>query len=136
VRRKDWGTTVGVTSFLLLGRAVAIAWLNLRVTCYIESDYFRAELEKETPKGLHFPAAHYAPIHRKGFLTAAAGRFQADNGRKALRVITVHLSGTIEAPQQDLSPRIMEVLKENPGAALGLLLRQFGEWLKKAFGGE
>jgi len=49
---------------------------------------------------------------------------------------TVHLSGTIEAPQQDLSPRIMEVLKENPGAALGLLLRQFGEWLKNAFGGE
>jgi hypothetical protein len=46
---------------------------------------------------------------------------------------TVHLSGTIEAPQQDLSPRIMEVLKENPGAALGL---QFGEWLKNAFGGE
>jgi hypothetical protein len=28
----------------------------------------------------------------------------------------------------------MEVLKENPGAALGLLLRQFGEWLKDAFG--
>ena len=48
----------------------------------------------------------------------------------------MHLSGTIEAPQQDLSPRIMEVLKENPGAALGLLLRQFGEWLKNAFGGE
>src|SRR5437868_12440358 len=47
---------------------------------------------------------------------------------------TVHLSGTTDAPQQDLSPRIMEVLKENPGAALGLLLRQFGEWLKKAFG--
>ncbi|PYK71672.1 MAG: hypothetical protein DME44_07080, partial [Verrucomicrobia bacterium] len=49
---------------------------------------------------------------------------------------TVHLSGTTDAPQQDLSPRIMEVFKENPGAALGLLLRQFGEWLKNAFGGE
>src|SRR5207249_2877773 len=47
---------------------------------------------------------------------------------------TVHLSGTTDAPQQDLSPRIIEVLKENPGAALGLLLRQFGEWLKKASG--
>jgi hypothetical protein len=49
---------------------------------------------------------------------------------------TVHLSGTTDAPQQDLSPRIMEVLKENPGAALGLMLRQFGEWLKNVFGGE
>jgi hypothetical protein len=47
---------------------------------------------------------------------------------------TVHLSGTTDAPRQDLSPRIMEVLKENPGAALGLLLRQFGEWLKNIFG--
>jgi hypothetical protein len=28
----------------------------------------------------------------------------------------------------------VEVLKENPGAALGLLFRQFGEWLKNAFG--
>jgi hypothetical protein len=49
---------------------------------------------------------------------------------------TVHLSGTTDAPQQDLSARIMEVLKENPGAALGLLLRQLGEWLKNLFGGE
>ena len=49
---------------------------------------------------------------------------------------TVHLSGTTDAPQQDLSPRIMEVLKENPGATFGLLLRQFGEWLKNVFGGQ
>jgi len=49
---------------------------------------------------------------------------------------TVHLSGTTDAPQQDLSPRIMEVLKENPGAALGLLLRQFGDWLKNIFDSE
>jgi hypothetical protein len=49
---------------------------------------------------------------------------------------TVHLSGTTDAPKQDLSPRVMEVLKDNPAAALGLLLRQFGEWLKDGFGGE
>jgi len=30
----------------------------------------------------------------------------------------------------------MEVLEENSGAALGLLLHQFGEWLKNAFGGD
>jgi hypothetical protein len=48
----------------------------------------------------------------------------------------VHLSGTIDAPEQDLSPRIMDAIKESPGAALSLLFRQFGEWLRHAFGEE
>jgi hypothetical protein len=48
---------------------------------------------------------------------------------------TVHLSGTIDEPQQDLSPRIIDVFKESPGAYLQLMFRQFGDWLKKAFGG-
>lgn len=47
---------------------------------------------------------------------------------------TMHLSGTIEKPEQDLSPRIIEALKESPGAFLGPIFRQFGEWLKDAFG--
>jgi hypothetical protein len=47
---------------------------------------------------------------------------------------TVNLSGTINKPGQDLSPRIIEALKESPGAFLGLIFRQFGEWLKDAFG--
>jgi hypothetical protein len=46
----------------------------------------------------------------------------------------VHLSGTIDHPVQDLSPRIIELFKESPGAYLGLLFRQFGDWLKRAFG--
>jgi hypothetical protein len=45
----------------------------------------------------------------------------------------VHLSGTVDNPQQDLSPRIIEALKESPGAFLGLVLRQFGEWLQNVF---
>jgi hypothetical protein len=49
---------------------------------------------------------------------------------------TVHLSGTIAQPQQDLSPRIVEALKESPGDFLALAFRLFGEWLKDAFGGE
>jgi hypothetical protein len=49
---------------------------------------------------------------------------------------TVHLSGTIDEPGQDLSPRIIELFKQSPGAYLGLLFRQFGDWLKKAFGGD
>jgi hypothetical protein len=46
----------------------------------------------------------------------------------------VHLSGTIDEPRQDLSQRIIELFKESPGAYLGLLFRQFGDWLKKTFG--
>lgn len=47
---------------------------------------------------------------------------------------TVHLSGTIDKPEQDLSPRIVEALEESPGAFLGLVFRQLGDWLKSAFG--
>jgi hypothetical protein len=48
----------------------------------------------------------------------------------------VRLSGTIDEPRQDLSQRIIELFKESPGAYLGLLFRQFGDWLKKTFGGD
>jgi hypothetical protein len=48
----------------------------------------------------------------------------------------VHLSGTIDEPRQDLSQRIIELFKESPGAYLNLLFRQFGDWLKKTFGGD
>jgi hypothetical protein len=49
---------------------------------------------------------------------------------------TVHLSGTIDEPKQDLSPRIIELFKQSPGAYLGLLFRQFEDWLKNIFGGD
>src|SRR6266403_2126146 len=39
---------------------------------------------------------------------------------------TVHLSGTTDKPEQDLSPRIIDALKESPGAFLGLIFHQFG----------
>jgi hypothetical protein len=48
----------------------------------------------------------------------------------------VHLSGTIDEPRQDLSERIIELFKESPGAYLGLLFRQLGDWLKKTFGSD
>jgi hypothetical protein len=48
----------------------------------------------------------------------------------------VHLSGTINEPEQDLSQRIVELFKESPGAYLSLLFRQFGDWLKKTLGGD
>src|SRR5437763_10778344 len=88
MRRKGW-VVAAVAALLILG-AIGIAWLNPQLTRYIESDRFRAELEKQTAKGLHFPDGHYAPIHRKGFLTAEADRFQADSGSKALRAMDAH----------------------------------------------
>lgn len=49
---------------------------------------------------------------------------------------TVHLWGTIDQPKQDLSPRIIELFKESPGAYLHLLFRQFEDWLRRTFGGD
>jgi hypothetical protein len=49
---------------------------------------------------------------------------------------SVHLSGTIDEPKQDLSPRIVELFKESPAAYLGFLFRQFEDWLKRVFGGD
>ena len=49
---------------------------------------------------------------------------------------SVHLSGTIDQPKQDLSPRIIELFKESPGAYLQLLFRQFEQWIKETFGGD
>jgi hypothetical protein len=56
--------------------------------------------------------------------------------RASYRWTTVHLSGTIDQPGQDLSPRIIDALKESPSAFLSLIFRQVGEWLKDAFGNE
>ncbi|HEX4629779.1 MAG TPA: hypothetical protein VH188_02340, partial [Chthoniobacterales bacterium] len=47
---------------------------------------------------------------------------------------TIRLSGTIDQPEQDLSPRVFEALKESSGAFLGLAFRLIGDWLKEAFG--
>jgi hypothetical protein len=47
----------------------------------------------------------------------------------------VRLSGTIDDPKQDLSPRIIELFKESPGAYLQFLFRQFEDWLRRTFGG-
>jgi len=48
----------------------------------------------------------------------------------------VRLFGTIDDPGQDLSPRIIELFKQSPGAYLILFFRQFEGWLKRAFGSD
>jgi hypothetical protein len=64
---------------------IAFAWLNPRLTRYVEGDRFRAEMEKETAKGLHFPAGHYEPIKLTGTWTTESAGFEAHDGWKALR---------------------------------------------------
>ena len=85
--RRTVAIIVGLVVFAMGGGIILV---NPRVTRYVESDQFRAELEKETAKGLHFPAGTYAPIRRTGLLTAASDSFQAENGRKALSAMNAH----------------------------------------------
>ena len=55
------------------------------LTHYIESDAFRAAMEKETAKGLHFPLCGYSPIRRTSAFTAQSDSFEARNGEKAMK---------------------------------------------------
>src|ERR1700731_2519077 len=86
-RRKFWWSTGAVTASLLVVGAIGFLFLNPPLTRYVESDKFRAELEKETAKGLHFPGGHYEPVKRTGTGTAESAGFQANEGRKALRAM-------------------------------------------------
>src|SRR6476646_2922012 len=77
----------GAIVFLIAATLVSV---NPAVTRYVESDAFRTELEKETAKGLHFPAGSYGPIRRTGILSAATDNFRAANGRKAMTAMEAH----------------------------------------------
>ena len=46
----------------------------------------------------------------------------------------VNLGGTVQNPKEDLSPRIAELLKKSPGAAVGIFFRKLGEWFEKKRG--
>jgi len=73
-----------VAGAFVIAVAIAIAILNPTITRYVEGSEFRAEIEKETAKGLHFRGSEFAPIHRTGFLSAASDGAKADHGEKAL----------------------------------------------------
>jgi hypothetical protein len=45
---------------------------------------------------------------------------------------TVQLGGSLDDPQEDLSPRVAELLKKSPAAALGLFFRAIGEWFENS----
>ncbi|HEV2842013.1 MAG TPA: hypothetical protein VGW39_11855 [Chthoniobacterales bacterium] len=90
LRRRGWRRGAALAGIIIVVGAAGIALVNPRLTRYVESDAFRAELEKQTAKGLHFPDGKYAPIRRTGFLTAASDSFRAENGRKALTSMDAH----------------------------------------------
>lgn len=54
------------------------------LTKYLEGPSFRAELDKQTSKGLHFKGK-YEPLKRTGFATAETAGFEADDGEKAFQ---------------------------------------------------
>ncbi|MFL6521144.1 MAG: hypothetical protein ACJ8NS_13055 [Chthoniobacterales bacterium] len=80
-------TLVVIAGLIVLVVVVVVVLLNPRLTRYLESDAFRLELEKQTAKGLHFPAGSYSAIRRTGFLSAASDGFRARNGRKAMTAL-------------------------------------------------
>jgi hypothetical protein len=89
-RRRRGRRVAVLIGAIVLVFGVTAALLNPRLTRYVESDAFRAELEKQTAKGLHFPAGTYASIRRTGLFSAASDAFRAKEGRKALTSIDAH----------------------------------------------
>ena len=86
MRRKLLICAGAIAIFLLIaaGGGVAIFYSPL-LTHYIESNAFRAAMENETAKGLHFPQSRYSPIRRTGAFTAQSESFEARNGVKAMK---------------------------------------------------
>ena len=80
---------VAILFLIVAGTGVAV-FLSPLLTHYIESDTFRAAMENETAKGLHFPRCRYSPIRRTNALTAQTERFEARDGEKAMKSLNAH----------------------------------------------
>jgi len=50
--------------------------------------------------------------------------------------LKIMLAGSLQKPQEDLSPRVAALLKKSPGAAIGIFIRRMGEWFEKTLGGK
>lgn len=74
----------GLMILLIVGAVLALAIVSPRLTPYLEGPELRAELDKQTSKGLHF-AGKYSRIERTGFDTAKAAEFHATGGTKAMK---------------------------------------------------
>ena len=76
--------------FLIAVLAGVLIFFSPLTTRYIQRDAFRAAMEDETAKGLHFSSGHYSPIRRMGALVAESEGFQASNGERALKSLYAH----------------------------------------------
>jgi hypothetical protein len=75
-----------IAIFFLIAAAGCIAiFYSPLLTHYIESNAFRAAMENETAKGLHFPQCRYAPIRRTSEFTAQSESLEARGGQKAMK---------------------------------------------------
>jgi hypothetical protein len=86
LRRKLLIYSAAVAIFFLIAAGIGVAvFYSPLLTHYIESDAFRAAMENETAKGLHFPRSHYSRIRRTSAFTAQSESFEARNGEKAMK---------------------------------------------------
>jgi hypothetical protein len=86
LRRKLLIYSAAVAIFFLVAFAAGVAvFFSPLLTHYIESNAFRAAMEDETAKGLHFPQCRYSPIRRTSPFTAQSESFEARNGEKAMK---------------------------------------------------
>jgi len=91
LRRKLLILAAAIASFFLIACVAGLAvFFSPLLTHYVEGDAFRAAMEQETAKGLHFPRARYAPIRRTDAVTAQSDSFEADNGQKAMKSLDAH----------------------------------------------
>jgi hypothetical protein len=90
-RRKPLILAVAIAIFFVIAITAGVAlFFSPLLTNYVESDAFRAKMEEETAKGLHFLRGRYAPIRRTGALMAQSDSFKADNGQKAMKSLDAH----------------------------------------------
>jgi hypothetical protein len=68
----------------------------------------------EVQFGLTDPYLKWLPKAKTAIFTATDGNYH---------VATVHLSGTMKQPKQDLSPRVMKLLAKSPGTEIKLFFR-------------
>ena len=88
--RRRWTLVLITIGVIVIAAAVTLALLNPSITRYVEGPEFRAEIEKQTAKGLHFQRCELQPIRRTGFLSAASDGAIARDGIKALTALDAH----------------------------------------------
>ena len=91
MRRRLLIYSAAVAVFFLIAAAIGVVvFYSPLLTHYVESDAFRAAMEHETAKGLHFPQCRYSPIRRISAFTAQTESFEARNGEKAMKSLDAH----------------------------------------------